>query len=135
MKTYARIVDVLARATNVLEAQSLRSWLVVMFVIATIGPLGADVAFLLDIVAMVGVDVFIISLLLYLSGSVSAGGRAAVRRLAHALGRNGSVVLHRRCLRWSSSLGVYLAHNVLALLTPARFATLGLLCFGVCALV
>ena len=128
MKRIAGFAEGIALFMAYLQSRPLRWYLLLLVVVAT-GPFGADFVFLVDLVTAVGVDVFILAMLYYFSGGLSEVYRASIDRIARVLAGQG-VVLREECLASPSSLALCLSHNFFILVTPVRFVTIALLCFG-----
>jgi hypothetical protein len=99
-------------------------------VVLAAGPLGGDLAFLVDLAATVGVDVFVMSLLYYFSGSVTQSFLVWLGRCARLFARHGGLLPRDRGPETPRPL-LYLGHNLCVFVTPTRFVALALLCFAI----
>jgi hypothetical protein len=130
VKVIAHLVEAITLLIERLRSRAMWWWLLLL-VVAAAGPLGVDLAFLLDLIAAVGVDVFVLSMLYYFSGSVSQSCRMWLGHCARFFERQGVVLPRERCLASRSGLLLYLGHNLCVLVTPTRFVAVALVCFAV----
>jgi hypothetical protein len=130
MQVIAHLVSLIGALCERLTRRPVRWYLLLLFVVAA-GPLGVELAFVVDLVMVVGVDVFVLSMLYYFSGSVTEMSRVLFSRCARFCARRGGVLPRERRLGLRSSLPLYVGHNLCVIVTPTRFVTLALLCFTV----
>jgi hypothetical protein len=102
--------------------------LLLFVIVVAAGPLGIDLVVLIDLITLVGVDVFILSLLYYFSDSSLAWFSPVVYRCRALLSREGAVWPSRECWESPASLALCLGHNLCFLVTPTRYAGFALLC-------
>ena len=102
--------------------------LLLFVIVVTAGPLGIDLVVLIDLIALVGVDVFLLSLMSYFSDSSLAWFSPLVYRCRALLLREGAVWPSRECWQSPASLALCLGHNLCFLITPTRYSGFGLLC-------
>ena len=102
--------------------------LLLFVIVVTAGPLGIDLVVLIDLIALVGVDVFLLSLMYYFSDSSLAWFSPLVYRCRALLLREGAVWPSRECWESPASLSLCLGHNLCVLITPTRYAGFASLC-------
>jgi hypothetical protein len=102
--------------------------LLLFVIVVAAGPFGIDLVVLIDLIALVGVDVFLLSLLYYLSDSSLAWLSPLLYRCRSLLLREGAVWPSRDCWESPASLALCLGHNLCVLVTPTRYAGVALLC-------
>jgi hypothetical protein len=130
MKVIAHLVEVVARLVGRLQSRPLW-WYLLLLVVAAAGPFGIDLVFLVDLVAAVGVDVFVLSMLYYISGSVTESVRAWRGCCARFFARQGGLLPREAAFGPRPRLLLYLGHNLCVFVTPTRLVTLALLCFAI----
>jgi hypothetical protein len=131
MKVSAMIADLAARTFKYLRTRPLR-WYVLLLVVCIAGPMGADIAVLLDLYLTVGIDVVALSMLYYVSGSLVEATRIAMNRVNDLLLRQGGVPLNRAHLASPASVALHVGHNLCALVTARRFYAIGIGFFAIC---
>lgn len=127
MKRIANKLKGISGLTADLRPRRLACLLLFVIVVAA-GPLGIDLVVLIDLIALVGVDVFLLSLLYYLSDSSLAWISPVVYRCRSLLLREGAVWPSRECWESPGSLALWLGHNLCVLITPTRYGGFALLC-------
>jgi hypothetical protein len=108
-----------------LRTRGLTSTLIFALIILA-GPLVADVAVLIDLITVVGADVFLLSIVLYYSSGLVRLYRAWVSIIRMAAIRSGLLMPHERWARSPAEWCRYLGHNlcVLSTVRPVRIASL-----------
>jgi len=102
--------------------------LLLFVIVVAAGPLGIDLVVLIDLIALVCVDVFLLSLMYYFSDSSLAWFLPLVTRCRFLLLREGAVWPSRECWGSPASLALCLGHNLCVLITPTRYTGFALLC-------
>jgi hypothetical protein len=105
-----------------------------LIVILVAAPFAADLIVLVDLITLVGVDVFFLSILYYYSGSVSAWLGPLVQTCRRALRQRGAIAPTREVLASPAAVAQYIGHNVVVLVTPLFFVGIAMACFAVCGL-
>ena len=127
MKRIANKLKGVSRLPAYLGSRRFACLLLFVIVVAA-GPFGIDLVVLIDLIALVGVDVFLLSLMYYFSDSSLVWFSAAVYRCRLLLLREGAVWPSREYWESPASLARCLGHNLWVLITPTRYAGFTSLC-------
>lgn len=130
MKNIQRLVEPIVQLVERASVRPLR-WYCLLIVVAAAAPLGVELAFLVDLVGAIGVDVLVLSTLYYVADSVFASARIWLRRGAVLFEKSGGVLPRRRGSRSRREWLLCVGHNLCVLVTPVRFAALGLVCLAI----
>ena len=106
-------------------------WYLLLCAIIVAIPLAPELSVLVDIATTMGVDIFFLSILYYLSSAV-VESLAPLRERCRLTLLSQGVAWPQRWWRESPrTFTCLLAHNLCALVTPTRFVVLALLCLTV----
>jgi hypothetical protein len=100
-------------------------------VILVAAPFAADFVVIVDLITLLGVDVFFLSIFYYYSGSVSAWLGPVLQTCGTSLRRRGVLAPTRPALASPSAVAQYLGHNAVVLVTPLFFVGFAMACFAV----
>jgi hypothetical protein len=131
MSILTKTTHLAARTFKYLRTRPLR-WYLLLVVVCIAGPMGADLAIVLDLWLAIGIDVLALSMLYYVSGSLHELWRVALNRVSDSLWRQGGIPLSREHLASPVSMALYVGHSLCAVVTPRRFYSIGTSLFAIC---
>jgi hypothetical protein len=111
-----------------LRTRGLTSFLVLLLIVAA-GPLLADIAMLIDLITVVGADVFVLSIALYYRSAFLEFYRGCVSTICRWLMRNGLLAPDNTWLQSPAEFCRYLGHNlcVFSTVRPVKVLSLALI--------
>ena len=103
-------------------------WYALLLVVFAAGPLGVDLAVLVEVISAVGFDVVLLSMALYFVSGASEVWRASAPGAIGFFARRGVVLPTRECLRSPAAFGRYLGHH--ACLASGPFVVVSAVALG-----
>jgi hypothetical protein len=112
------------RLIDFLKSKPLK-WYIVLLLVAGAGPFAADVAILMDVITVLGTDIFLLSLLLYFGESLFGWVRPCIARFRAFVEQRGLLWPDRSRFRSSQDFGRWITYNLDMMEVPLRVALCG----------
>jgi hypothetical protein len=107
------------------------SWYFVLVLLAGAGPFVADVAILIDVISIIGTDIFLLSVLLYYRESLFGWVRPAISRVRLHVDGCGLLWPDRSWFRSAQDFGLCITYNLDVMVFPRRIVTCSVLLIAV----
>ena len=111
------------------------SWYLVLALLVGAGPFVAELAILIDVVSIVGTDVFLLSVLFYFRESLFEWIRLAISRVRSHADGCGLLWPDRSWFRSTQDFGRCVTYNLDVMVIPRRVITCSMLLFAIAAYV
>ena len=117
----AELGKLVKRVIRFLRSKPLR-WYAVLLLVAGAGPFAIDVAIMIDLITVMGADVFFVSLLMYYREALFGSARAYLARIRAVVERNGLLWPNRSWLESPAECGRRITYNLDIMEVPLRIA-------------
>jgi hypothetical protein len=112
------------RLIDFLKSKPLK-WYIVLLLVAGAGPFAADMAILMDVITVLGTDVFFLSLLLYFREALFGWVRPCIARFRAFVEQKGLLWPDRSRFRSSQDFGRWITYNLDMMEVPLRVVACG----------